>query len=276
MEVLNNIELTMDTVVEFNFKNGSERAKLGDLYNPQDYANVEELYTFVGAWLRTGRAKIINTKSREEQIADKIAEELLRVEEGNVIAQDRVDRLHYNDDSHGIYKKVGFPAKTLLYAQEMVQQLIRNFNLSQDQLGIEMKGTKVMVTITDCPIKTYANIERVFGIKRATEAVSGAVEKTANAAVNVTDMTINSLAVPVAKTAIGTTAKIGKSLVGLGAKLGGILVGEVTKNAKQCCNEIKSDGYIAEAVGEVQDGIHTMRRAIGNTNFGGYGGEILE
>lgn len=268
--------LNLNSIVEFNLKSGVERSKLQDLYDDGSYANEEELYNLVAAWIHTGRAKIIDQRTREEKIADQIAKELMSVDKGKTVEQDRVDRLHYNDGSHGYYKKVGFPAKTLLYAQEMHQQLIRNFNIRQDQLGVTMENGQILVTITDCPIKTYSQIERVFGIKKATEAVTNTVEKTANGLVNATDLTINSLAVPVAKTAIGTTTKIGKSLIGLGAKLGGILVGEVVKSTKQCCTEIANDGYIAEAKGEVIDGVHTIKRAVGSANVGGYGGVIIE
>ena len=142
-----------------------------------------------------------------------------------------------------------------------------------------MKGNKILVTITNCPIKTYASIERAFGFKRATEAVSGAVEKTANTVLNATDMTVNNIAVPVAKTAISTTAKVAKSLFGLGAKLGGIAVGEVVKSVKACATEIKNDGYIAEAKGEVVEGMHTVKKAINNSSFGNKtsgGGVIIE
>ena len=153
---------------------------------------------------------------------------------------------------------------------------MRNFNLKQEQLGVEMQGTSILVTITNCPVKTYGSIERAFGFKRATEAISGVVDKTAKTAINVTDMTLNNVAVPVAKTAIGTSAKVAKSLFGFGAKLAGIAVGEVTKATKQCVDEIKNDGYIAEAKGEVIDGVHSMRRVFGNTSFGGNGGVIIE
>ena len=91
-----------------------------------------------------------------------------------------------------------------------------------------------------------------------------------------TDMTLNNVAVPVAKTAIGTSAKVAKSLFGFGAKLAGIAVGEVTKATKQCVTEIKNDGYIAQAKGEVIDGVHAMKRTFGGTGFGGGGGIILE
>lgn len=268
--------LSLDTLVEFNLKNSVERTVLKELYEGGAYSSEEELFNLVAAWIHTGRAKIIDQRTREEKIADQIASELLAVDKGKTIEQDRVDRVHYNDGSHGFYKKVGFPAKTLLYAQEMHQQLIRNFNIRPDQLGVQMENGQVLVTITECPIKVYCQIERAFGIKRATETVTNTVEKTANGLVNATDLTINTLAIPVAKTAIGTTTKVAKSLVGLGAKLGGILVGEVVKSTKQCCTEIANDGYIAEAKGEVIDGVHTIRRAAGSLNMGGYGGVVLD
>ena len=139
-----------------------------------------------------------------------------------------------------------------------------------------MKGNNILVTITNCPIKTYASIERMLGFKRVTEAVSGTVDKTAKTVVNATDMTINNIAVPVAKTAISTTTKVAKSIFGLGAKLGGIAIGEITKATKQCVNEIKNDSYIIEAKGEVTSGIHSIKRTFSNRSFGGGAGVIIE
>lgn len=271
------MELTMETILDFKFKGASERASLKDIYNEDQHGTPEDFFGFIEAWIQTGRAKVVNpNQSRESQMADLIADELMAVKKGKAIEQDRVERANYNQDNHGFYKKVGFQAKTLLDAQEMHQQLMKNFNIKQNQLGVEMQNSKVLVTITDCPVKTYTSIERAFGFKRATEAVSGVVDKTATSVVNTTDMVVNNVAVPVAKTAIGTTTKVAKSLFGFGAKLAGIAVGEVTKATKQCVEEIKNDGYIAEAKGEVVDGMHSMRRAFGNTSFGGNGGIIMD
>lgn len=268
--------LTMETVIDFKMKGAVERLCLKDLYNEELHGTVEDFFAFVEAWIMTGRAIIVDTRDEATKIADQIAKELMTVKKGKQIEQDRVEKANYGQNRLGVHKKVGFPAKSLLDAQEMHQSLMRNFNLSADQLGIEMKGKDILVTITDCPVKTYSSIERIFGFKRASEAVSGAVDKTAKTAINVTDMTLNNVAVPVAKTAIGTTAKVAKSLFGFGAKLGGIAIGEITKATKQCVEEIKTDGYIAEAKGEVQSGIHSVRRALGNTSFGGNGGVIME
>lgn len=267
----------MDTIINFKFKGTTERVKLSDMYDEEKYGDVEEFFAFIQAWIHTGRASIVEpNKTREELMADAIAEELMAVQKGKAIEEDRIQRANYKQGANGYYNKVGFPAKSLLDAQEMHQTLMRNFHIDQEQLGVEMKGTQVIVTISNCPVKTYSAIERTFGFKRATEAVSGVVDKTAKTAINVTDMTLNNVAVPVAKTAISTTAKVAKSLFGFGAKLGGIAVGEITKASKQCVNEIKNDGYIAEARGEVIDGIHSMKRAFGNTSFGGNGGIIME
>lgn len=268
--------LTMETVIDFKIKGSVERLSLSELYNEELHGTVEDFYAFVNAWIVTGRATIVDTRDEATKIADQIAKELMTVQKGKAIEQDRIDKANYKQNNLGVYKKVGFPAKSLLDAQEMHQQLMRNFNLKADQLGVEMKGNNILVTIVDCPVKTYASIERAFGFKRATEAVSGVVDKTAKTALNVTDMTLNNVAVPVAKTAIGTTTKVAKSLFGFGAKLGGIAIGEISKATKQCVEEIKNDGYIAEARGEVQSGIHSMKRAINNTSFGGNGGVIME
>lgn len=269
-------ELTMNTVIDFKMKGAVERITLADLYNEELHGTHEDFFGFVEAWITTGRARIVDNRDEATKIADQIAKELMAIKKGKAIEQDREDKATYKERTLGTYAKVGFPAKTLLDAQEMHQQLLRNFNLKADQLGVEMKGNKILVTITECPVKTYASIERVFGFKRATEAVSGAVDKTAKTVVNATDMTINSLAVPVAKTAISTTSKVAKSLFGLGAKLGGIAVGELTKATRQCVEEIKNDGYIAEAKGEVTSGIHSIKRSFANKNFGGGSGVIIE
>ena len=272
-----NNELTMDTVVKLKFKGSVERVTLSEFYNPDTHGDEEDFFAIIQAWIQTGRATIVKTqKTKYEEMADAVARELTSVEHGKTLEQDNVQRLNYNQGSHGYHAKVAFPAKTLLDAQEMQQTLIKNFNIDENQIGIEAKAGSVLVTITNCPVKAFSSIERAFGFKRATEAVSGMVEKTASTALNVTDMTLNNVAVPVAKTAIGTSTKVAKSLFGFSAKLAGIAVGEVTKATKQCVNEIKNDGYIAQAKGEVVDGIHAVKRKFGGSGFGGGGGIILE
>lgn len=269
--------LTMETIIDLKFKGSIERLALRDFYKPDIHGDEEDFISLIEAWIQTGRATIVETrKSKYEQMADAVVEELKAVERGKTLEQDRTQRINYNQGAHGYHSKVAFPAKTLLDAQEMHQTLIKNFNIVQSQLGVEMKDGAILVTITNCPVKTFSAIERAFGFKRATEAVSGVVEKTANTALNMTDMTLNNVAVPVAKTAIGTTTKVAKSLFGFGAKLAGITVGEVTKATKQCVTEIKNDGYIAQAKGEVIDGVHAVKRTFGATGFGGGGGIILD
>ena len=269
--------LTMETIIELKFKGSIERVSLKDFYKPEFHGDEEDFFTIIQAWIQTGKASIVEPKkSKYEAMADAVVEELKAVERGRNLEQDRVQRLNYNQGSNGYYAKVAFPAKTLLDAQEMQQLLIKNFNINENQIGVEAQGGSVLVTITNCPIKTFSSIERAFGFKKATEAVSGVVEKTANTAINITDMTLNNVAVPVAKTAIGTSTKVAKSLFGFGAKLAGIAVGEVTKATKQCVTEIKNDGYIAQAKGEVVDGVHAMKRTFGGSGFGGGGGIILE
>jgi hypothetical protein len=264
-------KIDMDTMVRFTFKGAEKITTLKDMYDEDEYGTEEEFFDWIQAWVQTGRAHIVKNQNKEADMADKITEELMHVKKAKAIEEDRIDRQHYNDGNLGYYKKVAFPAKTLLDAQELMQMFMKNFNLKEDQLGVEMKGRDVIVTIEKCPIKTYAKIERALGYKRATEVISDTVDKTAKSIVDVTDMTANNIVVPVAKTAISTTAKVGKGLFGLVAKLGGITVSEVTKATKQCVTEIKNDGYILEARGEVIDGVHAVRRSMDNSSFGGRG-----
>lgn len=270
-------ELTLQTVIDMKLKGGTNRVVLADVYNEAIHGELEDFFEFIQAWIHTGRATIVEpNKTQEERMADAIAEELIAVNKAKSIEEDRVQRENYKQASNGTYSKVGFPAKTLLDAQEMHQLLMKNFNIKQQQLGVEMKDGQVVVTITDCPVKTYVAIDRSLGFKRTTETVSGFVDKTAKNAVNITDMTLNTVAVPVAKTAIATTTKVAKSLVGFGAKLSGIAIGEVLRSSKQCIDEIKNDGYIAEAKGEVIDATHSIRRTFSNRNSNSKGGFIID
>ena len=270
-------ELTLQTVIDMKLKGGTNRVVLADVYNKEMHGELEDFFGFIQAWIHTGRAVIVEpNKSQEEIMADAIAEELMSVNRGKSIEEDRAQRENYKQTSNGVYSKVGFVAKTLLDAQEMHQMLMKNFNIKQQQLGVEMKNGQVIVTITDCPVKTYVAIDRSLCFKRTTETVSGFVDKTAKNAVNITDITLNSVAVPVAKTAIATTTKVAKSLFGFGAKIGGIAIGEVVRSSKQCIDEIKNDGYIAEAKGEVIDATHSIRRTFSNRSNNSRGGFIID
>ena len=131
-------KLTMNTVIDFKMRGGVERTTLANIYNEELHGTQEDFFGFVEAWIMTGRAKVVDTRDEATKIADKIAEELMAVQKGKTIEQDREDRASYKNSSLGIYGKVGFPARTLLEAQEMHQQLLRNFNLRADQLGVEM------------------------------------------------------------------------------------------------------------------------------------------
>lgn len=270
--------LTMNTIIDMKINGGIERRILSEMYNPDIYGTEEDFFAFVNAWIQTGRAKVVEpSKSKEAEIADQIADELMQVQKAKEIQQDFKDRMSYNDNKLGVYKKVGFPAKSLIDAQEMHNLIIKHYNISTEQLGVEMQGTNIIVTITNCPAKVYTSLDRMFGVKRAGEAVTTAVHKTANTVLNTADITINSVAAPVAKTAVATTAKVAKSLFGFGAKLAGIAISEVTKATKQCVNEIKNDTAIQEAKGEVMEGVHSVKKFANSKHFtGGNGGQIIE
>lgn len=276
---MNKYGLTMETVVTFKMKHGEETGPLKDFWNPDNENKIDEnqFIESVNAWIQAGRAKINKPIDKAAEIADQIAKELGIVENGEMLYQDIQQRENYNNGSNGYYAKVGFSARTLVEAQEMNQQLIKNFGISQEQIGVEMQNGKVTVTISNCAVKTFARIDRFYAAKKLTGTVTNAVDKTASGLVNTVDIAANTLVVPVAKTAIGTGTKVAKSLFGLGAKLGGILVGETIKATKECSKEIANDAYINIAKGEVVDSIHSVKRAIINKSGSSFGGgQIME
>lgn len=273
---MNDYELTMNTVVDFKIKGSVKRATLVDIYNPAIHGDEDDFYAFVTAWLHTGQAHIVDMRTPEEQVADSIAEELLSVKKARTIQEDELERQTYKEKQYGTYGKVGFPAKTLMDAQDMHQVLLRNFSIKQEQLGVEMAEGKVIVTITDCPVKTYISVSRFFGVKQVTETVAGTVDKTAKGVVGATDIAINTVAVPITKTAVSSSVKVAKSIIGFTAKLGGIAIAEFSKGAKECATEIKNDAHIIEAKGEVTDGIHTIKRTLNSKAGYAMGGMIME
>lgn len=274
MSKLNLDELTLDSIVEFKTRGQVRRSRIGDII--PEGTDEEEFLGTVAAWIMTGNAKIIDTRTNEEKMADKIAEELGAIKYAKDINQDHEDRLSYGQENLGTYKKVAFPAKSLIHAEELVDFISRNYNLSEDDIGYEKKGKNVQVVITNCPIKTYQSISKALTAKRATEAVSNTVEKTAKTAINAVDITLGSVGIPVAKTAIKTTAKLAKSLFGFGAKVAGIAIGETLKAGKECVEDIRTDVNIAEARGEVIEGVHSIKRTVNGRNSSFGGGTIIE
>ena len=107
-----NINLTMDTIVDFKFNGGAQRKPLSAIYNPALHGDEEDFFAYVYAWIQTGRATIVKpVQNKEADIADQIAKELLAVQKAKDIEEDRIARQNHNITSHGVYKKVGFLAK---------------------------------------------------------------------------------------------------------------------------------------------------------------------
>lgn len=52
--------LTMNTIVDFKLKNSIERVVLEDLYDEAAHGTVEDFFGFVNAWIKTGRASVVN------------------------------------------------------------------------------------------------------------------------------------------------------------------------------------------------------------------------
>lgn len=264
--------LSMDTIIIFNGK----RLVLGDIRaNMQTQLPDEQFYDSVRAWIRSGKARVEDTRTKEDKIMDKIYDELMTIEKGEGIKECRRQEEVASASTLGVYKKVGFPAKSLLDAQEMMAQLTTSYNIPGNQVGLVMENGQTLVTITDCPIKTYQSLEIAFGTKKVAQAVTGGVNRAVNNVINITDVAATNVVVPVAKTAITATGKIARSLLGLGAKIGGMAIAETIRTTKDCADTIKNDSYVAEAKGELTDGMQAIRRSIKTPSFG-MTGTILE
>lgn len=268
-------ELSLESLIEFKYKGQFKRSKVIDM-TPQG-VDPEEFLETVAAWIQTGHAVIIDQRTKEDIMADKIAAELGAIKYAEEIKQDHSDRLSYGQDNLGSYSKVSFPAKSIIHAQEIISFINQNYNIDEDTVGLEVKGKTVQVIITNCPIKVYQSLSKTLTVQRATEFVTNSVEKTAKTAVNTVDLAIGSVGIPVAKTAIKTTAKVAKSLLGFTAKVAGIALGESIKATRELSEDVKTDIHLAEARGEVIEGMHAIKRTVNQSKVGrGYGGSIIE
>lgn len=271
--------LDENTLVDFHLSRGEvKRVKLGDLVGEGRFKTLEEAIAYTSAFIQTGNAFIVDARTSVQSKEDQVFAELTAVNTAKEIKQAREEKVYYRDKINPTTVNCEFNAKSILDAQEIMQMLLRNYNIPSDNIEMTMTSGKYFVRVTDCPTRIYEKVCFALGAKRGVEEVAGFVERTADTAVNGTDMVLNDLAVPVAKTAIKTTTKVGKSALGLIFKLGGIAVTEVTRSGKQLVAEIKSDGYINEARGEVLDGVHSIKRAVGKKQAasGNSVGRIIE
>lgn len=272
--------LDENTLVDFHLSRGEiKRVKLRDLVGEGRFKTLEEAIAYTSAFIQTGNAFIVDARTSVQSKEDQVFAELTAVNTAKEIKQAREEKVYYRDKiNSATVVNCEFNAKSILDAQEIMQMLLRNYNIPSDNIEMTMTSGKYFVRVTDCPTRIYEKVCFALGAKRGVEEVAGFVERTADTAVNGTDMVLNDLAVPVAKTAIKTTTKVGKSALGLIFKLGGIAVTEVTRSGKQLVAEIKSDGYINEAKGEVLDGVHSIKRAVGKKQAasGNSVGRIIE
>ena len=268
---MNNI--TNDTKIRFKFGSGiGATMSINDLIANGKFGNDEEVIrAAVYGFLQTGKAVVIESKDPVQAVADKIAEELMAVETAKSIQEDHIERMNFGDTQYGMVKKCRFQCKTIIDATQALQMVMRNYNITKDHISINSDAEGVFLYLENIP-----QITKALTVRNVTEAVTNKVEKSANSIVNGGDILLNDVGVPISKVAIGTTAKIAKSILQLGVKLGSIAVGEFTKEGKNCIREIKEDGYLQVAKGEIIDAGHSIKRAINNrTNVVG-SGEIIE
>ena len=273
---MNNI--TNDTKIRFKFGSGmGATMSINDLIANGKFGNDEEVIrAAVYGFLQTGKAVVIESKDPVQAVADKIAEELMAVETAKSIQEDHIERMNFGDTQYGMVKKCRFQCKTIIDATQALQMVMRNYNITKDHISINSDAEGVFLYLENIPQITYVKISKALTVRNVTEAVTNKVEKSANSIVNGGDILLNDVGVPISKVAIGTTAKIAKSILQLGVILGSIAIGEFTKEGKNCIREIKEDGYLQVAKGEVIDAGHSIKRAINNrTNVVGCG-EIIE
>ena len=278
MSEINMNNITNDTKIRFKFVSGiGATMSINDLIANGKFGNDEEVIrAAVYGFLQTGKAVVIESKDPVQAVADKIAEELMAVETAKSIQEDHIERMNFGDTQYGMVKKCRFQCKTIIDATQALQMVMRNYNITKDHISINSDAEGVFLYLENIPQITYVKISKALTVRNVTEAVTNKVEKSANSIVNGGDILLNNVGVPISKVAIGTTAKIAKSILQLGVKLGSIAVGEFTKEGKNCIREIKEDGYLQVAKGEVIDAGHSIKRAINNrTNVVGCG-EIIE
>ena len=278
MSEINMNNITNDTKIRFKFGSGiGATMSINDLIANGKFGNDEEVIrAAVYGFLQTGKAVIIESKDPVQAVADKIAEELMAVETAKSIQEDHIERMNFGDTQYGMVKKCRFQCKTIIDATQALQMVMRNYNITKDHISINSDAEGVFLYLENIPQITYVKISKALTVRNVTEAVTNKVEKSANSIVNGGDILLNDVGVPISKVAIGTTAKIAKSILQLGVKLGSIAVGEFTKEGKNCIREIKEDGYLQVAKGEIIDAGHSIKRAINNrANVVGCG-EIIE
>ena len=278
MSEINMNNITNDTKIRFKFGSGiGATMSINDLIANGKFGNDEEVIrAAVYGFLQTGKAVVIESKDPVQAVADKIAEELMAVETAKSIQEDHIERMNFGDTQYGMVKKCRFQCKTIIDATQALQMVMRNYNITKDHISINSDAEGVFLYLENIPQITYVKISKALTVRNVTEAVTNKVEKSANSIVNGGDILLNNVGVPISKVAIGTTAKIAKSILQLGVKLGSIAVGEFTKEGKNCIREIKEDGYLQVAKGEVIDAGHSIKRAINNrANIVGCG-EIIE
>ena len=278
MSEINMNNITNDTKIRFKFGSGvGATMSINDLIANGKFGNDEEVIrAAVYGFLQTGKAVVIESKDPVQAVADKIAEELMAVETAKSIQEDHIERMNFGDTQYGMVKKCRFQCKTIIDATQALQMVMRNYNITKDHISINSDAEGVFLYLENIPQITYIKISKALTVRNVTEAVTNKVEKSANSIVNGGDILLNDVGVPISKVAIGTTAKIAKSILQLGVKLGSIAVGEFTKEGKNCIREIKEDGYLQVAKGEVIDAGHSIKRAINNrANIVGCG-EIIE
>lgn len=278
MSEINMNNITNDTKIRFKFGSGiGATMSINDLIANGKFGNDEEVIrAAVYGFLQTGKAVVIESKDPVQAVADKIAEELMAVETAKSIQEDHIERMNFGDTQYGMVKKCRFQCKTIIDATQALQMVMRNYNITKDHISINSDAEGVFLYLENIPQITYVKISKALTVRNVTEAVTNKVEKSANSIVNGGDILLNNVGVPISKVAIGTTAKIAKSILQLGVKLGSIAIGEFTKEGKNCIREIKEDGYLQVAKGEVIDAGHSIKRAINNrTNVVGCG-EIIE
>lgn len=278
MSEINMNNITNDTKIRFKFGSGmGATMSINDLIANGKFGNDEEVIrAAVYGFLQTGKAVVIESKDPVQAVADKIAEELMAVETAKSIQEDHIERMNFGDTQYGMVKKCRFQCKTIIDATQALQMVMRNYNITKDHISINSDAEGVFLYLENIPQITYVKISKALTVRNVTEAVTNKVEKSANSIVNGGDILLNDVGVPISKVAIGTTAKIAKSILQLGVKLGSIAVGEFTKEGKNCIREIKEDGYLQVAKGEIIDAGHSIKRAINNrTNVVGCG-EIIE
>jgi hypothetical protein len=268
-------ELNQDSIIQFNGK----RYSMVDFAEEFAGGDLEVAIGSAGVLVHKGKARLIDQRTKEQKVFDKVDGELSITEAANkhdaFVEKNKDYQVQKKREGRATYPCVEYDFGNDLYANEFAEFAAKEVRVDVDNIEIAMKSGYVIVRVFNVTDRDMNILNTKYKADKATRAAIGLVDSTAQKATDLVHYGATKVAAPMIQVGARAGASIFKTILTTAAKTASTLVTAGTQGVKAAAHEIRNDEDVLRAgreLIEVKDAAARKINGFGTTS----GGRIVQ